>query len=239
MRSTPAITHSLLTLDREKTAALLPNAKVYGFALAVLNLIPCGLSEGFLRRDASGYTLAFFLFCHSAVYFLLSLTYFTGSGRDILQKIQIFPTNSMSRFLFTLASNLRHPFTIGLFASNVFFAFIVFREKLGTAALLASSYLLLMISIAAVGTLLFLILERKRLPVQAALAVAAIFILTTLVASVVFHIGTTTMAFGPVIDLIVRGVLLSARGEWSVSLLSTALLLVISILMFIAGRKLT
>ena len=239
MRTANAIAQSLLDVDREKNRVLVPNAKVFAFVIAILNLLPGGLSENYLRNDTTGYYLSLFLFCHATLYFLISLAYFTGSSRDILEKIQVFPTNSMGRLLFAILSYLRHPFSLGLLASNVFFFIVLFRTNIGTAGVLVISYLLLMISIATVAAFVFLFLEKRRMPAHVALVIAALFASASLVLTVIFRAGSSSLVFGPFLDLIVQGILSSVHGNFVQSATSCAVLLVTIAITIIAGRKLT
>ncbi len=239
MRTAKAIAQSLLDVDREKNRALAPNAKGFAFVLAILNLLPGGLSENYLRDDTTGYYLSLYLFCHAALYFLLSLVYFTGSSREIMEKTRVFPTNSLGRLLFAFVANLRHPFSIGLLVSNMFFFIVLFRTSLETAGILAVSYLLLMISIAAVAAFVFLFLEKRRMPAHAALVIATLLATISLVLTVVFHVGSTSLIFGPLIDLIVQGILSSARGDFVQSATGLVGLGSTIAVTFIAGKRLT
>ena len=238
MRTAKAIAQSLLDVDRERNLVLVPNVKLSAFVLAMLNLLPSGLSENYLRNDTTGYYLSLFLFCHAALYCLLSLVYYVGSSRDILGKTQIYPTNAMGRFSFAIFSSLRHPFSIGLLASNAFFFLVVFRNNIETAAILIIAYLLLMMCIATVTAFVFLFLERRRMPAHAALIVAGIFVSAMLVMSVVFHAGSSSLIFGPLIDLIVRGILSSEQGDLTHGALACVVLLATIGIAFIAGRRL-
>jgi hypothetical protein len=212
--------------------------KLYGFALFILNLFPSGFSENLLRTDATGYSLSLFLFCHSAAYLLLALSYVSVTSREILHKAEVFPTRSISRLLFVIVGSIRHPIAIALLASNALFFLLLFRHDGIAAGIAFLIYLLLMISISVVTSFVFLFMEKRRIPAGIALLCAALLIVAGLAGSFVFH-SELIMESVPLVGVCVRGIQSAVQGKYLSAVTAVAVLIGIQATTIILGTKFT
>lgn len=236
MRTSFDIAHSLLDVDKEKTLALSPRTKLFGFILAIMNLFPSGLSETFLANDATGYYLSLFLFIHAAVYTLFAFSYFLGSNQEILLKAKIFPTSSTGRILFIIGSVIKHPLSIALIASNSLFFMILYRHIMITGLAAIILYCCLMLTILVLGSIVFLFLDRMRTSASIALLFVILFTVTGLATVLVFD-GESMMTFIPLVSSCVRGIQSARAFDYAGFIQSFVILAFTSAMVFFLGKR--
>lgn len=236
MRSSADIAQSLLAVDTEQQSALSPRIKLYAFILGILNLFPSGLSEHVLRSDRDGYYLSLFLFSHSAVFALVGFSHFIGSSRDILQKVYLFPTTALSRILFVIGANLRHPFSIALISSNVFFLIILYRHHIPVGITAVALYLLLVINIATIAGIVLLQLETRGSSAGIALVVVALAACAVFVGSYAYE-ADAIMQNVPLVNFCVNGILSALSGEWVGVVVNCAVLGAVPVAIIWIGKK--
>lgn len=236
MRSSADIAQSLLAVDTEQQSALSPRIKLYAFILGILNLIPSGLSEHVLRSDRDGYYLSLFLFSHSAVFALVGLSYFLGSSRDILQKVHLFPTTGLSRILFVIRANLRHPFSIALISSNLFFLIVLYRHDIPVGIAAAVLYLLLVLNIATIAGIVLLQLEKRGTSAGIAFVVVALAACAVFVGTYAYK-ADAILQNVPLVNFCVNGILSALSGAWFAVVLNFAVLVVIPMATIWIGKK--
>lgn len=236
MRSSADIAQSLLPVDTEQRSALSPRIKLYAFILGILNLFPSGLAEHVLRSDRDGYYLSLFLFSHSAVFGLVGLSHFIGSSRAILQKVYLFPTTALSRILFVISANLRHPFSIALISSNLFFLIVLYRYHIPVGIAAAVLYLLLVLNIATIAGIVLLQLEKRGSSSGIAFVVLALAACAVFVGSYAYE-SDAIMQNVPLVNFCVNGILSAISGAWFAVVLDFAVLVAIPIAVIWIGRK--
>ncbi|MBX2992504.1 MAG: hypothetical protein KF749_15230 [Bacteroidetes bacterium] len=236
MRSSANIAQTLLAVDTEQLSALSPRIKLYAFILAILNLIPSGLSENVLRIDREGYHLSLFLFSHSVVFVLVGLSYFVGSSRDILEKVRLLPTTALSRILFVITANLRHPFSIALMSSNAFFLIVLYWHHITVGITAVVLYLLLVTNISTIAAAVFLHLEKKGASVGIALVVVALAAFAALVGSFAYEADAILQKV-PLVNFCVNGILSALSGDWFTVLLNLVLLTAVAAGVIWLGKR--
>jgi hypothetical protein len=236
MRSTVSIASSLLDVETERRLVVSPRAKLYAVALSFINLFPSGFAERFLKDDPTGYYLSLFLFIHSAVYSLFALSYFTSSSQEILYKVKIFPTSSLSRLIFIVVGFLLHPLSVALLASNIFFFAVLFRNAAPVAVTAIVLYLLLMVCISVLVSTIFLYLESKNQSARIALVIVALLTFVIITSTLVFHAESFVIGV-PLVSWCANGIQAAKAGDVINVAKNSIVLLVIPLGVVFIGRR--
>lgn len=236
MRPVLSIAVSLLEVDKEQTNVRSPRVRLYASILAVISLFAAGFSETFLSADAEGYHLSLFLFVHSVIYMLLALAHSVGSSRDILHRVRVFPTNSISRILFVVWASIRHPFSIALVAGNTLFFIVLYRANGAVIVTTILLYLLLTLNVTVIASVVFLFLEKKNRWARVAKVVVALLGFTSLGYFVIFQ-ADSIMTNIPLVGLCGKGIVSALNGNYSAAMLNAGLLMLFPFVVVALGRR--
>ena len=235
MRSSIVTALSLLEVEKKRGRILTPRATVVATVVGVANLLVSSFAEHLLRNDPAMHYLSLFLFGHSTVYFFLAFMYFTGSSREVLSKVRIFPTSPMSRIWFTALGFIRHPFSVALVASNVLSLGVIFHSEARIASLTVLTYFLLTASVVVIACISFLVLEKNH---------AGNLVFVVLIAFVALGLSNMVTASShsisaslPVVSLSVDAVQSAQAADYTGAVKSGLTLLMIPILVVLVGKR--
>ena len=230
------IASRLLALDRKEGTTAGAKFHLYPIFAALLNLIFCGYMDQFLQSDPDGYYLSLFLFIQSSFLVFISTGNFIRGGQEILMKTTIFPTTPLSRMLFVLSSNVKHPLSFVLLATNVLFMIVVYHSSAGVIIGVVSFFLLTVLAVEIVVSAASLVLAKRSRPMIGVIMGGVGLLGIVLVFSVVFQ-ATTLLTSMPVIAWATGGIIALQSGDSVMVWRDIGYLCVTCAVIFLAGRR--